>query len=586
MSLRRPRVRRRRWTLRTRLIFATIGLSAAVSVVIGLVSVISLQAFLEHRLDDQLTSAVRRSRVAADRPFSAAFSPDGVPPFLAAAREPRPGFGPGQFLLTPGTSTGTIGASIDRNGVTSAGVLSSAGSVIALSSPQSAPLTSIPVDRQPHTINLGATLGSYRLLAQTNPRGDTMITGLPLSTVRAAVYQLTAVVVAVGFLGLLAVALVGAAIIRRTLRPLNRVAATATSVSELPLDRGEVALAVRVPDQDTDSNTEVGQVGAALNRMLGHVAGALQARQDSEARVRRFVADASHELRTPLASIRGYAELTRRGSQRLPADVVHALGRVESEAIRMTGLVEELLLLARLDDGRPTARLPVDLSRLLVDALSDAHAAGPGHQWQLDLPEEPVEVCGDEPQLHQIIANLFANARVHTPPGTTVNVRLHSPKIVVPEFIWPGDPGHGEPVSAGAAEALLEVTDNGPGISPELLPEVFERFARGDSSRSRGTGSTGLGLSIVAAVVTAHGGRVDVTSEPGRTRFTLQLPLAVTTTGSGSGSSSGSDSSSGLDFDCDQRVQVAARTSRATSSRSEENIVTARSTASATASAN
>jgi two-component system OmpR family sensor kinase len=179
----------------------------------------------------------------------------------------------------------------------------------------------------------------------------------------------------------------------------------------------------------------------------------------------------------------------------------------------------------------------VDLSRLLVDALSDAHAAGPGHHWQLELPDEPVEVCGDEPQLHQIIANLLANARVHTPVGTTVAVRL----------------------SLLASEAVLEVADNGPGITPELLPEVFERFARGDGSRSRVTGgSTGRGLSIVAAVVTGHGGRVEVSSEPGHTRFTVRLPLD----------------------------QVAARTSNATSSRSDENTLTARNTASATASAN
>jgi two-component system OmpR family sensor kinase len=528
---RRPRIRR---TLRTRLVLATIALTAAVSLVIGLVSVFSLRVFLEGRLDDQLTSAVRRSRVAVDRPNN---SFGGVPPMLAADRN-RPGFGPG-FLLAPGQGQGTLGASIQPDGITRAAVLTSAGAPAGLDRRQRDQLAEIPTDESPHTVDFGGTLHSYRVLAQVTPRGETIITGLPLSGVRAAVYQLAGVVLAVSVLGLLAVALIGAAIVRRTLRPLSRVAATATSVSELPLDRGEVALAVRVPDQDTDPDTEVGQVGAALNRMLGHVAGALQARQSSEARVRRFVADASHELRTPLASIRGYAELTRRGGERLPPDVAHALSRVESEAIRMTGLVEELLLLARLDDGRPSARVQVDLSRLLVDALGDAHAAGPGHHWQLELPDEPVEVCGDEPQLHQIIANLLANARVHTPVGTTVAVRLSRS-------------------TNAAGEAVLEVTDNGPGITPELLPEVFERFARGDGSRSRGTGgSTGLGLSIVAAVIAGHGGRVDVCSEPGRTRFTVHLPLD----------------------------QVAASTSNATSSRSEENTLTARSTASATASA-
>jgi two-component system OmpR family sensor kinase len=191
----------------------------------------------------------------------------------------------------------------------------------------------------------------------------------------------------------------------------------------------------------------------------------------------------------------------------------------------------------------------VDLSRLLVDTVSDAHAAGPDHQWQLDLPDQPVTVLGDDAQLHQIVANLLANALVHTPTGSSVTVQL-----VV------------------GTEAVLSVTDDGPGISAELLPEVFERFARGDSSRSRGTGtgSTGLGLSIVAAVVTAHGGRVDVTSEPGRTSFAVHLPLAEPP-----------------DQPPDQATdQVAASTSSATSSRSDEKARTARNTASATASAN
>ena len=194
-------------------------------------------------------------------------------------------------------------------------------------------------------------------------------------------------------------------------------AATATRVAELPLDRGEVALAERVPDADTDPRTEVGQVGAALNRMLDHVGNALEARHASETQVRQFVADASHELRTPLAAIRGYAELSRRSREPVPDEVAHVLRRVESEAQRMTALVEDLLLLARLDAGRPLAHDPVDLTMLVVDAVSDAHAAGPGHDWQLDLPDEPVVVTGDGARLHQVLANLLANARTHTPAG-------------------------------------------------------------------------------------------------------------------------------------------------------------------------
>jgi two-component system OmpR family sensor kinase len=221
--------------------------------------------------------------------------------------------------------------------------------------------------------------------------------------------------------------------------------------------------------------------------------------------VRQFVADASHELRTPLAAIRGYAELSRRSRQPVSQEIGHVLNRVESEAERMTALVEDLLLLARLDAGRPLAHDPVDLTMLVVDAVSDAHAAGPRHDWQLDLPNEPVTVVGDGARLHQVLANLLANARTHTPDGTTVTVA----------------------VSTSGGDAVLRVIDNGPGIPAELQPHIFERFARGDSSRSRAAGSTGLGLSIVHAVVTAHRGRVTVDSVPGRTVFTVTLPLGA-----------------------------------------------------------
>jgi two-component system, OmpR family, sensor kinase len=302
--------------------------------------------------------------------------------------------------------------------------------------------------------------------------------------------------------GLVLVGLAGVWLVRRNLRPLDRVAAIATRVAHLPLSAGRVDIAERVPLQDTDTRTEVGQVGAALNEMLDHIDGALNARQKSEERVRQFVADASHELRTPLASIRGYAELTRREREPVPPTVVHAIGRVESEAMRMSNLVDDLLLLARLDAGRPLDREPVDLTEMVVNAVSDAHAASPDHVWQLDLPDEPVEVEGDPARLHQIVANLLANARTHTAPGTVVRTSL----------------------SPEAGRVRISVRDNGPGVPAELQPNVFQRFARGDTSRNRAAGSTGLGLSIVAAVAHAHGGTVDLHSEPGDTTFTVLLP--------------------------------------------------------------
>jgi len=330
------------------------------------------------------------------------------------------------------------------------------------------------------------------------------VSGLPLATVSSTMRQVELTEIAVFSAALLLTGLIGTGWVRLSLRPLRRVTATAGEVTELPLASGRVDLPHRVPD--ADPRTEVGQLGAAFNRMLGHVESALARRHASEARLRSFAADASHELRTPLAAIRGYAELAQRYQGTLPPEVEHALSRVASESARMSELVEDLLLLARLDAGRPLQSGPVDLSRLAIDATSDARVAGPGHRWQLELPDGPVQVRGDEQRLHQVLANLLSNARTHTPAGTTVTVALRS--------------------ADGTAE--LTVSDDGPGIPPQLQPDIFERFVRGDSSRSRAVGSTGLGLSIVAAVIAAHHGTVAVSSEPGRTRFTITLPLENT----------------------------------------------------------
>jgi two-component system OmpR family sensor kinase len=328
--------------------------------------------------------------------------------------------------------------------------------------------------------------------------------------------------------------ILGAGLIQFSLRPLRRVAATATKVTELPLDSGEVTLPAGVPD--TDPRTEVGRVGAAFNRMLFHVERALGRRAASEARLRRFAADASHELRTPLSAIRGYAELALRHQGPVPEDVTHALRRVQSESARMTVLVDDLLLLARLDAGRPLEREPVDLSRLAIETTSDARVARGDHRWRLDLPDEPVLVEGDEHRLHQVLANLLSNAGKHTPAGSTVSVALAlgdaSPGDGTLASASPGAPP-GAAVQRGVVPAgqrvALTITDDGPGIPAELLPELFERFTRGEVGRARDASadgkSTGLGLAIVDAVVAAHGGSIVVTSRPGMTRFAIFLPL-------------------------------------------------------------
>jgi two-component system, OmpR family, sensor kinase len=486
----------RRWTLRGRLLAALLALLAMVCTVIGLVSVTTLHDQVINQVDRQLSAAGARSSDA-----------EGGGPGPGGQSRPPDRHGGPEFLNVAGQATGTLGATLVNGKVTAAGILNG-DPVPAADSPV---LAAVPADMRPHTITLNG-LGDYRVLASSDPDGDgtVLLTGLPLKDAYSTVYHLAFVITIVSALGLLGAALTGSVIVRLALRPLRRVAETATRVSKLPLDRGEVALRERVPAADTDARTEVGQVGAALNSLLGHVATALSARQASEMRVRQFVADASHELRTPLASIRGYAELTRRTGDVLPADISYAMDRVESEATRMTGLVEDLLLLARLDAGRPIEQQPVDLSALVIDAVSDAHAAGPEHPVRLVLPDEPIEVIGDPAGLHQVLTNLLTNARTHTAPGTRVEVTLRQLAS-----------------RSGSPQAVVEVADAGPGIAPELLPHIFERFARADTSRSRTAGSTGLGLAIVAAVVAAHGGTVDVQTRPGRTIFAVRLPTAA-----------------------------------------------------------
>jgi two-component system, OmpR family, sensor kinase len=372
-----------------------------------------------------------------------------------------------------------------------------------------------------HTLDLPSAGGEYELTVVRDHNGATYFVGLPLSGMHDFLKDVALVEAAVFGGALLFAGVLGTLWVRLSLRPLRRVAATASRVAELPLESGEVALPKGVPD--TDPQTETGQVGLAFNRMLGHVEAALQRRAASEARLRRFAADASHELRTPLAAIRGYAELGLLHPGESPERVTHALGRVLSESTRMSVLVDDLLLLARLDAGRPLSREPVDMTRLAIDATSDAQVARPTHRWVLELPDDPVTVSGDEHRLHQVLTNLLSNAGRHTPEGTTVTVKVSGE-------LPPGEPGTGpESVRHGTIPpgplVVATVTDNGPGIPPDMLPDLFERFTRADTSRSHvaDANSTGLGLAIVDAVVAAHNGAVLVTSHPGMTRFTIAL---------------------------------------------------------------
>jgi two-component system OmpR family sensor kinase len=281
---------------------------------------------------------------------------------------------------------------------------------------------------------------------------------------------------------------VGTWFVRRELRPLREVAETAGEVASMPLGRGDVVIPSRV-DNPVPS-TEVGQVGLAVNAMLDHVETSLRTRAETEDRLRRFVSDAGHELRTPLASVRGYAELMRRGAASDPEAAAQAAARIEAAASRMGLLVEDLLLLASLDEERPLSQDRLELGPLVADAVAEVSATALDHTWAADVPDDTlsVAVVGDASRLHQAVANLLANARAHTPSGTSVTAV----------------------VGRDDANAWVEVRDDGPGFPEDLIPRATERFARGDYSRSRATGGSGLGLAIVKAVAEAHGGTLTV----------------------------------------------------------------------------
>jgi two-component system OmpR family sensor kinase len=339
--------------------------------------------------------------------------------------------------------------------------------------------------------------GRFRVLA-AGDEGAVVLVGASLGDVDESVRQLVVVELVATAVVLALLALVALWVLRLGVRPIKQMTATATAI-------GAGDLSQRVPE--TDARTEAGELGGALNAMLERIEEGFAASAASEQRLRRFVADASHELRTPITTIRGYAELHRHGGLEDPDARASAMARTEQEAVRMGRLVDDLLLLARLDQGRPLDADPVDLGALATDARDDAAVSHPDHPVALDVVAGCV-VTGDDHRLRQVVGNLLANAVNHTPPGTPVTLRVGSA---------PDDDGR----------VVLEVADAGPGMPPELAERAFERFARGDVARSRAAGSTGLGLSIVQAIVAAHGGSVALTSAPGEgTSVRVTLPRA------------------------------------------------------------
>ena len=533
-------------SLRTRLVVGVLGLVLVMAAVMSAFSTVSLRHTLMARTDSQLMAAAQRAadkrhdltqeaRKASDEAAQEGADKPGDQPDGAGGADGGPGKeGVPPGLDAAGQSTGTLTlittqtSSSDTANSETAAYIDKNGHYASISKEDCRLLLSQATEDHPVTVHLHH-LGSYRVVAtRDEASGSTVITGLSLEGDKGLIRTQLLIELTVALLGALVVALAGRTMVRSSLAPLERVARTAQRVASQPLERGEVSIEDRVEKADLDSSAEVGQVGGALNTLLGHVESALGARQRSETQVRQFVADASHELRTPLASIRGYTELIRRegADADLPEEATYALERVHSESVRMTALVEDLLLLARLDAGRELRREEVDLVGLLVDTVADARAAGPDHDWQLDLavleppadatpqeaedflPEPPL-VIGDEARLRQVVVNLLANARVHTPAGSHVTTTLARE----------GD------------TLIVRIHDDGPGIAPDVRDRLFERFARGDSSRERRTGSTGLGMSIALAIVQSHGGSIDVVSstapEDHGTTFSVRLPAAV-----------------------------------------------------------
>lgn len=384
-----------------------------------------------------------------------------------------------------------------------------------LDSDQVAMLLKVPVDGGFYDVPL-PDLGTYRAVAINDRTGARQVVAISQEAVANTITQYMVVQMIVIALAGIGALLLGWMLMRRALHPLEVVARTAQSVAGRELATGDAALTERIPEVFVDDVTEVGRVAGSFNRMLTHIDDAFRVRRASETKLRRFVADASHELRTPLASIRGYTQLVLRDADTLPPHAAEQLGRVRSEAERMSDLVEDLLLLARLDNEPVIEREEVDLRGLLIDAVADAHAAGPNHHWQLDLDaSQPLEVLGDENSLRQVLVNLLANSRTHTPAGT--NVVLGAAIV--------GD------------DVRIQVRDDGQGIPEQMVDTIFDRFVKADDSRTPGQGSTGLGLSIVQALVHAHGGSVSVASTPQRfdddgrplegvhgTTFTVLLP--------------------------------------------------------------
>lgn len=466
---------KRPWTLRMRLVAALLVLATAGLAVFGVASVVLIRESMIQRVDQQLTALATRPKPPRDLPLPGA---DDLPSDLTI-----------RLFYLDGESS----------------VHSPVGPVLPAINSSTAPTLS----RRPFTVEDKQGNAPWRIVVRQRPDGQTIVVGQSLATTDETTQRLIIIESAVGAGVLVALGAIGFLVVRLGLRPLNKIEDTSDAIAAGQLD-------LRV---DSDSRTEVGRLGGALNTMVSRLSAALRQREQSETRLRRFVADASHELRTPLTSIRGFAELHRRGGAPERSDVDKMMGRIEDEAIRMGMLVEDLLLLARLDQERALDLTELDVRSLVEDAVHDARARDPDRPIELDIPTTPLRANADEYRLRQVITNLVTNAMTHTPAGTPIRVSVGRRNRI-----------KGRPIAvAGALESrarvVFEVADEGPGIPVEEAPNIFDRFYRVDAARSRRRGGTGLGLAITAAILEAHGGRIELRTTPGQgARFTVLLP--------------------------------------------------------------
>jgi two-component system OmpR family sensor kinase len=476
------------WSLRNRLVVGVVVLGALAISASDIAAQTAFRTFLIAQVDAQLESVAGGSLLRLDRA--------GIDNKKDASDESQPMFQPFEPLReVPSDISITL---LDAQG----NIVGTVGETQSPQMIQSLVTGFTPADvdlyqGEPFTLETRGSAADYRVLARTLPSSaGSVITAVSLNGVERAMNQLRFLFLAVGFLVLILLGLIARRIIGISLKPLTSVEKTAEAFA-----RGDFS--ARLPEARGD--TEVGRLTWSLNQMLQRIEESFAAKAASEDRLRRFVADASHELRTPLTAIRGFAELHRQGAIQGEEKTAELVRRIEQESVRMSSLVEDLLLLARLDQSRELAMEPVDISALIKEAVASAQAAGPDHEISVDLPEEDLFVLGDALRIHQVIANLLANARNHTPVGTKIVVAAKQDDL----------------------GSYITVSDNGPGLSAESQTKIFERFYRADQSRVRkDVEGTGLGLSIVDAVMQAHGGKVTVESELGKgASFTLFFPI-------------------------------------------------------------